>query len=130
MLRHHIAGHQESNQVEGPHIGLSTKAPEALEALLAAGADVSLPDATGQVRSSLFSSGHDGATLNPAAVVDRHQTALHMACRANLMGAITLLVSHPGVDVNAVEGHTGMTPLMLALRNAQPKPAVRGDGVG
>jgi ankyrin repeat protein len=54
-----------------------------------------------------------------------HQTALHTACRANLVGAITLLVSHPSVNVNAVEGHTGMTPLMLALRNAQPKLAVR-----
>ena len=48
-----------------------------------------------------------------------------MACRANLVVVVGQLLGRPGVDVNAPELGTGLTPLMLALRNAQPEPAVR-----
>lgn len=52
-----------------------------------------------------------------------------MACRANLVVVIRQLLGQPGVDVNAPELGTGLTPLMLALRNAQSEPVVRGDSV-
>jgi hypothetical protein len=48
-----------------------------------------------------------------------------VACRANLVVVIRQLLGRPGVDVNAPELGTGLTPLMLALRNAQSEPAVR-----
>ncbi|ELR21943.1 ankyrin repeat-containing protein [Acanthamoeba castellanii str. Neff] len=69
----------------------------ALASLLAVGADVSKYNGNGQ-------------------------NALHVACRANLVVVIRQLLGQPGVDVNAPELGTGLTPLMLALRNAQSEP--------
>jgi hypothetical protein len=67
----------------------------------------------------LLSEGKADVTL----VDTKHQTALHFAALKDHVDVATLLVNHPGTDINARERSHSYTPLLVALAHKAPKVA-------